>query len=135
MAYLKKPKAWPASPARSPARPARGLIGRAAGRRFFLGPARPDPLTSQRAHRPGPSWAAGLLFTARPARWRPLTSIQSIRQLNIILSCLVEIGGTTSHAFDINKTKINYYRVSNTTKFFVINNIYRTTIFSKNLNG
>ena len=64
LAYLKKPKARPApQPASLRAhRPGRGP-------NIFPWP---GPLTSQRAYRPGSSWAAGLLFTARPARWRPL---------------------------------------------------------------
>ena len=62
LAYLKKPTARPAQPAPQPASPlTRGLIGRAASLTFLHGPARPGPLVG-----PGPSWAAGLLFTARP---------------------------------------------------------------------
>ena len=66
---------WPGPPSPRAHRPGRGP-------NIFP---RPGPLTSQRAHKPGLSWAAGLLFTARPARWRPLyIDVKEIIKINDI---------------------------------------------------
>ena len=68
---------------------ARGLIGRAAGLAFLHGPARIGLLTSQRAYRPGPSWAAGLLFTARPGPPCPLETLKYI-PVSLMLTIIKE---------------------------------------------
>ena len=90
---------------------------------------RPGP-PSPRAHRPGrgpsilawpdPSWAASLLFTARPARWRPLNFLVPLKSLIFLHKKYVLKFPFGSHKYGKMYALNNYER----SLYIIINNFH-----------